>query len=962
MSNDSLREPKTKNNFPAISTMSPTPMPSTPNIRPLGEIPEVYTQPTFTIPRGWLNKEAYTNQAQQILKSISALEVSERSFAEGRILHHLQTATSLKEAVSCLTSLGLTSLTTLTPDAGVQFFEMVYSVFPKLHEVLQPFMDETKIYFYPAKGPMEQVNPQDKEKDRAQDRAQDRAWTTVVKGAKNNDNDSIEESMTDSETQSNIPKTQKNYNKSPTHNANQEDTTANRFLALQTQAEEKENDIDLSDDLTMSNTSMNITGLREEIQMEANNFQNELQQHQLVQNIERVVTSQVKNVIKSELENALTSKMAELLKPMVTDAHRRLEKEVSSFKKDIRTSMHDDYIQTVTKLNAAMKEMNSTMKEAKQVQTQIRSITTFNTTTGDSLSSISTKMSNLAKDIDHMSTRMVQLETTVQSSSQEAPPIEASPTPNKEVQEAPTTPSTNVLQDKPSRWHKVHLDGEPYPEGTHIEVRSYDETVQAWIQTGRQERGENVYDATTRDGDSITIKQSEITRVLQQPKQPKSPNQQAKSSPSVSEKVAAVDPNSKEPQIHPYTPYTISAADYVPHGASTKRTVRERDLLSQEWTDDPLNNENSRRWYENLRSIMVIHNIPLRPWSTIQPGESIIDLDPQRTHNYVAVKPIMSRSIYTYLTKHKDSMFESEYIKEIATSYQRNMDGLGYLEEVLKRYHQTLTDISKEGNVSKSLEIPKFQDSTFFQFIEECIEYFKTNTSTKPYTQAKYILEQITLDGRTAFQPAITALNTEINKYSEFGTGYVPSHLLLHNIRPWLMNHLSPTEQEQIAGLKSIQNPYKTPIRNPYTIKALVNQKQDRQQNRSAARYGKSQSGRSSGGTSESEATEQRCTVCGQYGHTWQQENTSISTNGYNDSLNRHDRTYSPIFDATKRRRLRSTKTVCDPVRKSERKLLHWWKCVTTMTLLILYNNDSISSIEQLSTTTTSSTEAWTKN
>jgi hypothetical protein len=157
------------------------------------------------------------------------------------------------------------------------------------------------------------------------------------------------------------------------------------------------------------------------------------------------------------------------------------------------------------------------------------------------------------------------------------------------------------------------------------------------------------------------------------------------------------------------------------------------------------------------------------------------------------------------------------------------MNGLGYLEEILKRHHQNLTDVSKEGNVSKSLEIPKFRNTTFFQFIEDCIEFFKTNKSTKPYTQAKYVLEQITMDGRIAFQPAITALNTEINKHSEYGNGYVPDYLFLSNIRPWLMNHLSPSEQEQIARSVS-QHQGSKPQENSDT-----------------------------------------CTVCGTMGHTWKQ-------------------------------------------------------------------------------------------
>lgn len=492
-----------------------------------------------------------------------------------------------------------------------------------------------------------------------------------------------------------------------------------------------------------------------------------------------------------------------------------------------------------------------------------------------SISNMSSKLGSVESDVTYIKQHLKRLEALITDP------------------DAPTHQEPEPIAT-PRRWQNVNLDGEPHPCGTHVEVNIDGCNQQVWINKGRNDRGENIYDGSDSDGNSVTFMHRDIVRVIQRPTKSPPGSGQEVATPShateIRERITPMNPYAKgpprnpyvkeprvapynpyqkehnsdaqhnkqahhrtqygtEPRVAPYNPYQkehnseaqhnqqahhqspyhLSAAEYMYMGSTTKCTVRERDLLKQEWNEEPLNNDNARRWYENVRAIMVIHNIPLKPWSAIKPGESILDLVPKQTLNYEAVKPIMSRGIYAFLTKHKEEMFESTYVKESATSHQRDMNGLGYLEEILKRHHQNLTDVSKEGNVSKSLEIPKFRNTTFFQFIEDCIEFFKTNKSTKPYTQAKYVLEQITMDGRIAFQPAITALNTEINKHSEYGNGYVPDYLFLSNIRPWLMNHLSPSEQEQIARSVS-QHQGSKPQENSDT-----------------------------------------CTVCGTMGHTWKQ-------------------------------------------------------------------------------------------
>jgi hypothetical protein len=822
----------------------------TKHIYTIVSLPDIAPPPMYSIPRGPLSREKFPD-AMKILRKIPIATCNPMQLGILEDMTNASNFTSLQAKIN---------LNGRGANATLLFFDRLYEYYPQLAEVFQVYADDDTLHFYAVDlfteleltlAPNQDANPAEQtEEEWIQPQTTGNNKTTMEKENKKKniekENKNKYEVLMNASNDDSI----ESLHSDDDDAVDNSDSVSISLLKHVDDQSESVSNQNRSDAASMSllnsfdpDGSMHITHLQRELER----FESTMRSH--IQKAESKMKQQVMKTLNTTRDKVVRS--------VEEDTQKIAEAEIfsiSKFKNDI------------------VKEVQDRIKEATTVHDSLKSITSFANTTSDSLSSISTNMSQVQARQDRLEAQILQMQHQLASMGtnrnedrnaidklqhqigmfSKMTPENDSTKPSPTI-DTPTTPSRITH----AAWQKnINLDGSPFSDTTLVEV---EDMGNYWITSHRIQNGNVVYTGSNENGDQLQFQHRHVLRVIRSPTpthgspSPSTSTVREQNSTPTKRSTPIASPSILKDQ---YGFSHLSAHDYVISATNTRMTVLESKLASQDWNGEALDHSNARDWYGLLRSTLTTYNIPLIPWFSIQPSTELLELDPVTTYNFDTVKPVISRSIYNFFLRHKDNMFTSKYVQETLTSYQANMDGLGYLKEILTRYHHSLTDVSKDGSVTRSLTVPTFQGITLFQFIEDLIQYFRICNTWSPYTQAKYVLEQIKEDKRTAFGPAITALNTELNKYSN-GTGYVPDHLLLSNIRTWLMNHLSSSEQETVASVNRTQS-------------ALTVHKTNLRGNRQPYKHSqKPYPSKNSDGSQNPNKSDVFCHACGNGGHTW---------------------------------------------------------------------------------------------
>ena len=155
-----------------------------------------------------------------------------------------------------------------------------------------------------------------------------------------------------------------------------------------------------------------------------------------------------------------------------------------------------------------------------------------------------------------------------------------------------------------------------------------------------------------------------------------------------------------------------------------------------------------QEWYTNLRAQLISAQLPLVPWSSIDQSCKIVDVNADQCNNFQHTLPIMSRALYTYFWKNKDTLFEGNHLyREELTSYETVFDGgLGFLTNIVRNNHPKVHDQSIGCKITIFLTIPVlFHDNTnvFSTFFNALCEYFDNTEQVDPYTRLQYYIQRL---------------------------------------------------------------------------------------------------------------------------------------------------------------------------------------------------------------------------
>ena len=172
--------------------------------------------------------------------------------------------------------------------------------------------------------------------------------------------------------------------------------------------------------------------------------------------------------------------------------------------------------------------------------------------------------------------------------------------------------------------------------------------------------------------------------------------------------------NTSPPHAHPHQglwrPDKSSLAEYefeYPVGTRPKR-IHSLSFLkaAKEWSFQLRQKDDIKQFYNSFQNRLFDFNILLRPYEQITHEGGLESITKMNCLNYESARNLMSRTLFSYFEDNKDTIFE--YYSDpvhIFDAFKLNMDGLGFLKELLTEIHPNLKAPTTDCSPTK----PRFE-------------------------------------------------------------------------------------------------------------------------------------------------------------------------------------------------------------------------------------------------------------
>ena len=226
---------------------------------------------------------------------------------------------------------------------------------------------------------------------------------------------------------------------------------------------------------------------------------------------------------------------------------------------------------------------------------------------------------------------------------------------------------------------------------------------------------------------------------------------------------------------------------------------------AEKWDFELNNKYDLFTFYEKLANLLTEFNILLKPYHDITDDESIAAITKSTCLNYDKAFPLMSRTLFSFLSDNKDTIFATYTPPlSIISAFSADQDGFGCLKYILRAIHPKLKHITDTSTHMR----PQFTECADIHVFINRIRHWLADEKVLGRSQysdvekLNFILDQ--LDSR--FETAKSKIQNQLNEvyHDRLKPGTFPSKLKLDykesNLGLYIIELLPPNQRKNLEN------------------------------------------------------------------------------------------------------------------------------------------------------------------